>query len=400
MSIIFENPGIIDSRAITVAGINVKDESRQTIGFFGTGLKYAIAVLLRHGQGVTIHAGRQIYCFTAKPIQVREKDFQIICMNGQELGFTTEYGKTWELWMAYRELWSNCMDEGGRVYDGDELADVEACTQIVVDGGEFEGVHMTRGEFLLMDRQPVAKTEGLEIYVGTSEYIFYRGIRAGAVPAGKRSRFTYNITDSMTLTEDRTIASAWDANHKIREALLGLDNEPILISCLTEKDENVLENRVDYDTEYQKAGETFIRVVERLKKTRVMDLNDKALKKFNKQTKKEITPEGRLATPQEEAMIDIANAWLFRIGIVAARLYEVRVAESLGDGVLGIAVHQEKKIVLAARVFKDGVGAVARALLEEVTHLATGFPDASRRMQDHLFEEVMRLGKDVAGEVG
>jgi len=44
--ITFENDGEIDLRAISQFGINVKTGD-SPIGFFGTGLKYALAVLMR-----------------------------------------------------------------------------------------------------------------------------------------------------------------------------------------------------------------------------------------------------------------------------------------------------------------------------------------------------------------
>ena len=47
--IVFENPGEIDIRSISTFGVSVK-EGDNPIGFFGTGLKYAIVVLLRTGQ--------------------------------------------------------------------------------------------------------------------------------------------------------------------------------------------------------------------------------------------------------------------------------------------------------------------------------------------------------------
>src|ERR1700733_12022356 len=46
--IVFENYGEIEIDAITTFGVSVK-EGPNPIGFFGTGLKYAVAVLLRHG---------------------------------------------------------------------------------------------------------------------------------------------------------------------------------------------------------------------------------------------------------------------------------------------------------------------------------------------------------------
>jgi hypothetical protein len=53
MSVIFQNLGLIDLRAVQIMGLNAK-ESKNPIGQFGTGLKYAIAVLLRNNCSVSI----------------------------------------------------------------------------------------------------------------------------------------------------------------------------------------------------------------------------------------------------------------------------------------------------------------------------------------------------------
>ena len=54
--VVFENTGEIDILSISSFGVSVK-EGDSPIGFFGTGLKYAIAVLLRHNQKITAYCG-------------------------------------------------------------------------------------------------------------------------------------------------------------------------------------------------------------------------------------------------------------------------------------------------------------------------------------------------------
>lgn len=108
--IIFKNKGAIDVRAIKILGVSVKKDN--AIGFFGTGLKYAIAICLREGCPLSIWSGGEEYSFTTKKVAITGQDFDVVCMNGEELGFTTELGKTWKLWQAFRELYCNCTDEG------------------------------------------------------------------------------------------------------------------------------------------------------------------------------------------------------------------------------------------------------------------------------------------------
>lgn len=106
--IIFENLGEIDFRSISHFGINVKP-GKSPIGFFGTGLKYAIAVLMRTGQKVTIYSGLSKCTIGTEESEFRGKNFNFIKATvddnpSYDIGFTTELGKMWPLWAAYREL--------------------------------------------------------------------------------------------------------------------------------------------------------------------------------------------------------------------------------------------------------------------------------------------------------
>ena len=65
MYVIFENPGEIDPLAIRTFGVSVK-EGDNPIGFFGTGLKYALAILLRTGHQVSMQAGELTLAFGTK----------------------------------------------------------------------------------------------------------------------------------------------------------------------------------------------------------------------------------------------------------------------------------------------------------------------------------------------
>lgn len=398
MSTVFANPGLIDPRCVTTLGVNVK-EGDSPIGHFGTGLKYAIAVLLRHGQGVIIHVGSKVLTFTTTTANIRNKSFEIVCMNGQELGFTTDLGKDWELWMAYRELWSNAMDEGGQVYTTeDQLADDPESTQIVVDGIEFDEVHARREDFLLIDRKPKYSDGSVEVYNGGSEFVFYRGIRAGSIPAGSKSRFTYNILDEMTLTEDRTISYTWEIQNKIAQMALECTDKDLIIAMITEEAEDVFEARLDYDQTYTKASDEFVSVVQRLVNSNSGKLNQKALAKFKKQTFKSVSPEGRVITAAEAETIERARAFAELIGFPNSSL-EIRVADKLGDGILAVAIVSEKVMVLSTELMKTSWLHVAQAIIEESIHIRHGLIDCSRPMQTFLFEQIVRLGQQITSKV-
>src|ERR1700676_3943518 len=95
--VVFENPGEIDAAAIATFGVSVK-ESDNPIGFFGTGLKYALAILLRTGHKVSIQSGERAHAFSLQEVTIRSFPFSVVCMDGAPMGFTDAVGKTWVVW--------------------------------------------------------------------------------------------------------------------------------------------------------------------------------------------------------------------------------------------------------------------------------------------------------------
>ena len=77
----FQNNGLIDIAAVTTMGVSVK-EGDGAIGYFGTGLKFAIATILREGGEVTLWRGLEKHIFTATLLTVRGEDFQQWCAFG------------------------------------------------------------------------------------------------------------------------------------------------------------------------------------------------------------------------------------------------------------------------------------------------------------------------------
>lgn len=246
--IVFENEGEIDPRLISLIGVNVK-ERPGAIGYFGTGLKYAVACLARWGESMTVQSGLAEFSFDTEEAKIRGQAFGVLVMRGAsdalQLGFTTELGKRWEPWMIYRELWCNAHDEPkARVYEATNAPKPTAgMTRVVVAGAKIEAAHKERGEFILENRKALHVLPGLEIYEGPSNRIFYRGIAVQTVE--KPSLYTYNITEQLYLTEDRT-AGSWSTDPIIARGLSQIEDTDVIDKTLTAPSE-ALESRFDYD---------------------------------------------------------------------------------------------------------------------------------------------------------
>jgi hypothetical protein len=215
----FYTPTTLDEAFIFTMGASVK-KNDSPIGFFGTGLKYAIAVTLRLGGTISIKTNETNYSFSTYTKNLRGQEMIFIRCSTQianddflerDCPMTTDYGKTWEPWMVMRELWSNTQDEKGNVYTDGAMSEKYTSsleyTIITVDHPAIYDAWLTRDKYILNpQRVPIVDADLVKIYYGNSDTIFYRGISVAAQPI--HSRLTYNFKQfysGANLTEDRTI---------------------------------------------------------------------------------------------------------------------------------------------------------------------------------------------------
>lgn len=271
-SVVFANAGLLDVRCITTFGVSAKVNDNP-IGQFGTGLKYAIAVILRHGLEIEIQIGGVNYVFNTRPENIRGQDFDFIYMTAintnllpdevgdsvtTQLSFTTDLGKKWELWMAFRELYSNCIDEKGQVFLGEEDAITCDETVIMVTGEEFVKIFEEKANVFI--EEGANKTIGnLNIHDGDSKYVYNRGIRIAEFE--KPLLASYDIQGSVELTEDRTLKHEYYFNNKLTSAVTSTDDEEFIEKVVTaSKDYHEASLNFNGST----PSDTFLAVVKRL----------------------------------------------------------------------------------------------------------------------------------------
>lgn len=227
--IYLQNDGELDIRAIKTMGLHGKD-CDNPIGYFGTGLKYALAVLLRENIEVSIFIGSNRYIFDTETIEFRGNTKHLCKMIGPsdsiDLGFTTDMGRNWELWQAYREIHSNCLDEQG-VISTESLSPGPGKTTIML------GLDMNPAEVFLnkASRNLLFKNSEVEIYEGGSEIMFYQGIRAKDLDSP--SIYTYNILKKCDLTEDRSLSYDHQISRAIADAVVRMDNKDVIETVVT-----------------------------------------------------------------------------------------------------------------------------------------------------------------------
>ena len=389
---VFQNDGLIDPLGITTFGVNAKNTDNP-IGFFGTGLKYAIAVLLRHGCQITIFRGYDPLRFTVQTQTMRGKDFHVVCMNDQPLGFTTDLGKTWELWQAFRELYCNCTDEGGMIFETGDFNPRQGMTSVVVDGAQFLKVYDQREDYILQTR-PLFCLEGVEVHSGASQTIYYKGIAVARFADNRRPLHTYNITSHISLTEDRTVKYEWQPAERVAAAVQRTDNAEFIEEILKADPANNgglggFEASLDFSFHGVDPNKAFLETVDRLSRSNGPKINESAKAHAQKfQPAAELVP--LILDAEQQQQLDTAMGFCADLGF-AVDTYRIRCFQTLGQHCLGQALGGE--ILLSRDAFVAGTKQVAITLIEEFVHLYHGVADESRAMQERLLHELVTLGE-------
>lgn len=260
--IVFHNPGVLPLDAIRLQGVSVKRPG--SFGRFGTGLKYAIATILRGGGSISLYTGGESYAFYTRSVEVKGEAFEQVCLSSlpalEPLSFTTAYGRDWEPWMALRELACNARDEGGD-WSAKDLPECfspkDDTTVIVVEWDQMEQAARFDGD-LFATGEVLHETDDLRVMVGPSQHLYYRGVRV--MKLEKPSRFRYDLKAEMRLTEDRTLSWPWEAFNIIREHWLTCDDADLVAGALL-TDRESLEDQLDYTESSTPPSRTFIDVV-------------------------------------------------------------------------------------------------------------------------------------------
>lgn len=384
-AISFQNKGLIDPRCITIIGVSVK-EGENPIGFFGTGLKYAIAIILRNGGSVEVFRGTERFTFDTIVSNVRGTNFQIVRMNGQELGFTTELGKHWKMWQAFREIYCNTIDEDG--FCGlEQLSPQSGYTTITVRHDEFVDCYHNLGQYILQST-PTYKGTEIEFHPGPSNSVFYRSIKVAEYP--KPFLFVPNILSPIDLTEDRTMRDTWALPYKIAKEVLKSSDTQFIERWLTAQSD-FAEHELDLDWSAVVPSSECIQVMQRLASDLSITLNPSVMVVLSKH-KTVPLPEAADLLPTEQTTLDGAIKFCKNLKYPVDE-FPITVVESLGQTIMGRADTKLRRIYIAREALQMGTTFAAVTLLEEWAHIKHGFADCERPMQNWLFNQIGRIGE-------
>ena len=385
--VIFENPGTLDLRALTVMGLNAK-ENANPIGYFGTGFKYGVAIALRNGCSVLIQNGTgPDQLVTQVEQEFRGKKYMSLWLEDRELPFTTELGKNWVLWQAYREFKSNCDDEGGKIWLDTTIPMRENNkTRVIVSGDAFLEVHENRGRYFWSKTTSMMLDESNSRSFNNPGSIFYRGIKVGETM--KETDYSYNIVDTeLELSEDRTLTS-WGEHQlavRLTDSILSSEDEVLIEEFVCCKNTSGFENLhlrlPDTDT-------VLAKVVERIYATQPEKLQDGLVEQMRKRMGKGDSYPPLTLTPLDVIERDRALALIEPLGL---NLNKVRVIwkADIGENLLGCAIRNE--VYIGKRCFDDGAKVIAATFIEEYIHAVDKISDYTRVFQDRVLRMLVNV---------
>jgi len=370
--------------AATTMGVSVKGDN--AIGKFGTGLKYAIAGVLRLGGTLVAYIDGERHEFTTRDSNIRGRDFRIVHHNGVPCGFTTELGKHWEPWQLFRELASNTLDEGGKwTREPTDARSARTVIQVrcreVEDSERNERVFITKGEPLL------ESTMGANVYVGASHHYYFRGIRAGSFLGV--APVTIDIADG-TLSEDRLLDFArvqTELAWAFRTATSFDKTFMLSVMAQHESGDFWVENVSKYNVGNTLPGPLMSFLADRPKFVKHPALRaalDAHLREGGRGRWEAITMDAR-----HMALIREGESICQRVGVDPIPRERVHFTRDLSDEALAITCMDTREVWFSTKLAMLGRDEFLSGYLEEAVHAMTGFADCTRQLQNALFSLIV-----------
>ena len=404
------NDGEIDINAILLIGASTKRDDDSKIGYFGSGLKYSMATLLRHGIPFKIFSGMKEVKITTKKVELRGKEFRQIFINGKGTSMTLEMGIDWKPWFAVREVFCNAIDEGYHTLQNvDEQKPEAGCTKIYIGMHEsLNDMFENWDKYFSDKRSDILQTVGnAKLLIGGNELLVYRkGIRVHQELSN--CLFHYDM-DWVQINESRVISSSYDFRSSLVKWFAKNASEETIRGIIAGNDKNY-EWKMDWNHYNMTFNENWLTVInnrplilsdiagrfEEFVSTSVILPNTlcKALKEFFKEKvrilgKSGPIDNGRVEVPETErqtTMIANATEYLLKCGIIIQ--YPIHVVQFSDIYTLGQA--EKGEIYISEKVFENGKRAVVTTILEENSHLVSGKDDKTRDFQDYLLNEWLK----------
>lgn len=275
MRVHFITPTRISLINLTTIGDSEKREDETKIGKFSSGQAYATALLLRDNVGIEVniyggeHKNGWIYKENVKystktlACESTNKTKEVILLDYKkqydcygrintdwdenkeiETAFALQLGYNWEIWMAYRELMSNVLDEGGYVLEQESDPELETGTVITLSFDESNAFYdVWKNKHLYMNFEaPLFKvSDSVEALKNDEGWLrIYKQNILVFEDVNRPSKFAWNIKFG-EIDERRILNNVYGVEQSIASAIQNTNNEDFLREIIT-KDFSTKEN--------------------------------------------------------------------------------------------------------------------------------------------------------------
>lgn len=306
-------------------GDSIKRDDPTKIGKFDSGLKYALAVLYRNGIEVSILSGNSEYEFsttvvTADDSTKKTKELLIVneyrtksepsentckkcadihynghvntnpynlcegshCsdMEGEAdpivhiTAFSPQLGHEWKVWMAIRELYSNCLDEDGEV----EFSDLKNLSKgpsdstliCIWSNEKLDEIINNWDKYFLKDETPIYEYDDLKVFENNdldSHLRLYKNKILIHENKSVKSRFVYDFKRA-SIDEMRLLNDFNSYKDHIEECFCYCHNNTFIQKLIERHDEDLFESKLHFwcelsDEWAEVVNETYISSTER-----------------------------------------------------------------------------------------------------------------------------------------
>lgn len=440
--ILIQNDGAIESNSFELIGASTKRGEAGKIGFFGSGLKYSIAYMMRKGIDFKVFSGLNELVFTTKVETLKSIPFERICINGMPTSYTTTMGPTWtEDWLVLREIYCNAVDEGTcQLVRGIENPDPsEGKTRIFIElTPDLQKVIEGWDSYFCDERTPLFVSEPIytcylgnqdggteqpvSVFEKTEGVIYRRGIR---VHTRKGQLYDYNL-QFVNINEDRTCQSTHGLGYISNNLIAGLYNQNYVKSILRTGEDTTPcreyaeltsgEVRDGFSLDWIQFSKDHLLVVkdisgrysEEIMKAKketflIPSLYAREMKKSQPDTiilgMQNLIGENSVneisRTPKMDFLLKEVLSSLEEMKYQVP--YDIKVVQFDDENVMGVADIKSKLIMIADKTFDMGRREIAMTLLEETEHIKSGHTDETRAFQTHIFSQWLKTMEDSNG---
>lgn len=411
-----ENEGEIDVNALLLLGATSKRGDASMIGYFGSGLKYAIAVLLKNNIEFKIFSGEKEIKVTTTREGFRGQEFDVIKVNNRKTSLTTDMGPDWKAWFAVREIYCNAIDEGSHKMGISDSPQGEAGKTVfyIKFNSALSELFSNWNRYFSDKREDMIQNiseHGTRVFSGNgSEFIVYRkGVQC--LQDRRKSLFHYDL-DWVSINESRVLADSWRFNRLLAERLaIGASVE--VIREIFDNYTGTVEGDLEWSAVYR-FNDNWLKALNG-RKIIIDSVAGYFLEEMAEDRKGVITLSKGMAeslksyfgnrvhvmglTDREKGGVKLkmtvdqaqdckfALDFLKKAGIKVS--LPVSVFEFENQKVLGQL--KDGEILLSPKIFEQGRRSVVITILEEWAHKDSTYGDESRGLQNYLFNKWLHL---------